>query len=294
VKEREAEGRETQKSRVGSHHVVYSDAVRDAVVSRQESDAALRLRDLQHAALPATHSLSTVHNMLREAGFTTKHMQPYANDRNTAATKEKRQKWVLEQSSKLKAETAVFIDESPFSMTLMRGRGRSRKGVPALGVVPAIRGKNHSVIAAISPALGLLHCEIKVSEPEEEFINKRSKKKKKKKKTGPRGVTREIFRTFLAHLFATAAFANASTPFVLCFDNARIHKGDIEDTIFQAGHVQVPLPAWSPELNPIEYIFFFKVEIGLSCALSGNRSGSGCSNSGKQEVNHSSGLLACI
>lgn len=38
-------------------------------------------------------------------------------------------------------------------------------------------------------------------------------------------------------------------------DNARIHKGDIDEVIFQAGHQQLFLPPYSPELNRIEYIF---------------------------------------
>jgi hypothetical protein len=135
----------------------------------------------------------------------------------------------------------------------MRTRGRSRKGQPAVGVVPAIRGRNRTVIAAISPTRGLLYFEIKVTEPDEEFISKR--KGSKKKKTGPKGVTRDIFRNFLIHLSEHPPLSDHSTTFTLLFDNARIHLGDIQETIFQVGHTQQRLPAWSPELNPIEHIF---------------------------------------
>ncbi len=144
--------------------------------------------------------------------------------------------------------------ESPFSFCIMRTRGRSRRGQPAIGVVPAIRGRNHTVIAAISPTRGLVYDEIKVTEPDEEFISKR--KGSAKKKTAPRGVTREIFRQFLIHLFARSPFSDSSTRFTLLIDHARIHKGDIDETIFQAGHSLLQyLAAWSPELNPIEYAF---------------------------------------
>ena len=264
VKIAHEEGRTTKKKMGGATHSVYSDAVRQHVASVQESDAALRLADLAASASAALHclppSLSTVWRTLREADFTTKQMQQYATQRNSPETKEKRKKWVREVGSALTAESSIFIDETPFSMTLMRGRGRSKKGQPALGVVPAIRGKNHSVIAAISPSLGLLYYEIKVTEPDEEFKfpvrrGDKSGQNSKKVKTAPRGVTREVFRTFLTHLFECPRFTAAARRFTLLFDNARIHLGDIADTIFQAGHEQQRLSPWSPELNPIEYVF---------------------------------------
>ena len=64
-----------------------------------------------------------------------------------------------------------------------------------------------------------------------------------------------MFRSFLINLFATPTFQSASKPFTLLFDNVRLHLGDIEDTIFQAGHERKLLAAWSPALNPIEYAF---------------------------------------
>jgi transposase len=180
-------------------------------------------------------------------------MQPYATKRSAAETKEKRKKWVEGVGSKLTADSAVFVDESPFSMTLMRGCGRSRKGQPAIGVIPAIRGKNHSVIAAISPTAGLLLFHIHVTQPDEELISKR--KGSKKRKTGPKGVTRDVFREFIIHLLAQPFFHEAGRQRAVLYDNARIHLGDMSDVIFSAGHTAQPLATWSPELNPIEYAF---------------------------------------
>jgi transposase len=191
--------------------------------------------------------------VLHDAGFTPKALSSHAAPRNTLAKKQKRRDWCRDVSSTLTAETAIFIDESPFSFCITRSRGRSPKGQEAVTTTPAIRGKNHTVIAALSPAHGLVHYEIKVTEPDTEFISKR--KGSKKKKTRPKGVTRERFRSFLINLLAKAPFANSSTPFTLLFDNAKIHLGDIADTIFQAGYVQQLLPSYSPALNPIEYAF---------------------------------------
>lgn len=158
-------------------------------------------------------------------------------------------------SDTLTAENAIFIDETPFSFCILRHRGRSRKGVPAVGIVPAIRGQNHSVIAAISPRHGLTHYQIKVSEREEEFISKRKGSKKQKQKTAPRGVTRDVFRSFVMELLRKPLFSRSSQSFDLVCDNARIHLGDIEEVIFQTGHTQLLLHPYSPELNPIEYAF---------------------------------------
>lgn len=253
----DAEGHLVKKQRGGHHRSVVSAAVREHVVSVQDGDAALRLQDLADAVQRDLHtappSLPTLSRILSEAGFTTKHLQQYADDRNTAATKQKRQQWVRDVGRALKAESGVFIDESPFSMTLIRRRGRSRRGQPALGVVPAIRGKNHTVIAAISPTLGLVHYQIHVTQPSEEFVSKR--KGSKKKKMGPKGVTRDIFRGFIVDLLAKLAAAAPGRRFTLLYDNARIHKGDISDVIFGAGHASQALAPWSPELNPIEYAF---------------------------------------
>ena len=247
------EGRTAKKPRGGAHNRQYGGDVRDAIVSAQESDAVLRLQDIRdtvqrdHRNVPSIPSISRI---LLQEGYTTKKVQQYANDRSTPATKEKRAVWCRDVGSTL-TDTAIFVDETPFSFCIMRTRGRSRKGETAVGVVPGIHGRNHSVIAAMSPSHGLVYYEIKVTQPEEEFVRKRSSKKKK---TGPRGVTRDVFRMFLINLLALPLF-NSGTEFTILFDNARIHQGDIDETIFQAGHHHQFLAAWSPELNPIEYMF---------------------------------------
>ena len=212
-----------------------------------------RCRRNNSAFFGGAPSLNTIWRVLHDAGFTTKALSAHAAPRNTLAKKQKRRDWCRDVGSTLTAATAIFIDESPFSFCITRTRGRSPEGQEAVTTTPAIRGKNHTVIAALSPAHGLVHYEIRVTEPDTEFISKR--KGSKKRKTRPKGVTRETFRSFLINMLAKAPFSNSSTPFTLLFDNAKIHLGDIADTIFQAGYVQQLLPAYSPALNPIEYAF---------------------------------------
>jgi hypothetical protein len=161
------------------------------ITALQDADSSLTLRDI-HALLDETFfgrapSLNTIWRVEKEAGFTTKQQSTYAAPRNTLITKERRREWCISVGPSLTPEGSVFIDETPFSFCITRTRGRSRRGQPAITTTPQIRGKNHSVIAAISPSFGLLYYEIKLTKPDEEFISKR--KGSKKKKTGPRGVT---------------------------------------------------------------------------------------------------------
>jgi transposase len=270
VEVQKEEGRSHKRQKGGNHKPVISDDVKRCITALQDSDSSLTLSEI-HALLDATFfagapSLNTIWRVEKEAGFTTKKQEANAAPRNTLATKEKRRTWCQQVGPTLTAERSIFIDETPFSFCIVRTRGRSRKGKPAIAVTPQIRGKNHSVIAAISPSFGLLYYEIKLTKPDEEFISKR--KGSKKKKTGPKGVTRDVFRSFLINLFTHPPFSSpaaasssassipvSSSPLTLVMDNCRIHLGDIGDTIFQTGHIQQLMPAWSPALNPIEYVF---------------------------------------
>jgi hypothetical protein len=121
----------------------------------------------------------------------------------------------------------------------------------------------HVQFVAISPIHGVIHYQIHITQPDEEFISKR--KGSKKKKTKPKGVTRDIFRQFIIDLLSNSIFHSSSPSsnststspqtYQLIFDNAKIHQGDIEEVIFQSGHTTKSLPPYSPALNPIEYIF---------------------------------------
>jgi transposase len=250
------EGRTAKNQKGGNKKAVIAEPVKQLIIDLQAADNSLTLQSIANlldCIFPAgSPSLNTIWRILQAAGFTTKRLSPSASSRTTIKTKEKRKEWVESVGRTLSADRAIFIDESPFSFTYIRSTGRSKKGERAVATVPQIRGRNHSVIAAISPSHGLLYFEIKTTEQDWEFVRKKSSKKKK---TGPKGVTREVFRSFLINLLSLPLFSSSSSPFTLLFDNARIHKGNIDETIFQVGQEQQFLPAWSPELNPIEYVF---------------------------------------
>jgi transposase len=240
--------------------------VKNIICATQDADHSLRLSDVATAVKKKKQpvpSLSAVCRILQKHTFTTKQLYQIPEARNSDKVKQKRKEWVEEIGPTLNAENTTFIDESPFSFCITRSRGRSRRGKKAVVIIPQIKGKNHTVIAAISPLYGLIHYEIKVAEPEYEFLSKRKGSKKKKIKR--QGVTRDIFRQFLLNLLELPMFhspsssssSSSSAPqkYTLVYDNAKIHKGDIDEVIFSSGHTPQPLCAWSPALNPIEYVF---------------------------------------
>jgi len=161
VRLQRAEGRTAKKHKGGNNKAVISDAVKRCITAQQTADATLRLQDiaslLDSAFFGGPPCLATIWNVLRDAGFTTKALSTHAASRNTLTKKEKRRDWCRDVGSTLTAATAIFIDESPFSFCITRTRGRSPKGQEAVTTTPAIRGKNHTVIAALSPAHGLVH-----------------------------------------------------------------------------------------------------------------------------------------
>jgi GAF domain-containing protein len=231
--------RSAHKRHKGGNHIpVISDAVKRLIADLQSAHHTLRLQDI-HDALDVTildtpPCIQTLWNVLHAAGFTTKALSKHAASRNTLATKESRRTWCINDGPKLHADTVIFIDESPFSFCITRTRGRSRKGQPAITITPQIRGKNHTMIAAISPTRGLLYHAVHVTQPSEEFISRR--KGSKKRKTGPRGVTHGVMRSFLIDLLARPPLSDRSTTFTLVLDNGAIYKGDIQEAIFQVGH----------------------------------------------------------
>jgi len=61
-------------------------------------------------------------------------------------------------ASRFDARRLVFIDESGFSISMMRLRSRAPRGKRAHGRVPRNRGKNQTLIASMSLQGGLGEC----------------------------------------------------------------------------------------------------------------------------------------
>ena len=124
---------------------------------------------------------------------------------------------------------------------MRRTRGRSAKGVKAVKSSRVLKGTNITLIAAISPAHGLIHYETHESS-----------------KINP-GVTAKRFDTFISNLIKSPIVRSHSFFFIV--DNAKIHKRDeIEHILSQnkkknVNHHRLYLPPYTPALTPIENLF---------------------------------------
>lgn len=126
----------------------------------------------------------------------------------------------------MEADRLVFLDETGSNIAMARRYGRARRGRPVYGAVPHRRGKNLTVVGAISAMGGLLaHRALDGA------------------MTGA---------AFLA--FVTEALLPVLRPGqVVVMDNLSAHKTKAVRAAFAAAGVGVLyLPRYAPEFNPIE------------------------------------------
>ena len=129
-------------------------------------------------------------------------------------------------------EDLVFLDEAGVNLALVRLYARALRGQRARGTRPQKRGKNVSMIAAISlkgivTSINLL------------------------------GTTdRLTFEAFVIQCLVPNLWKGAC----VVWDNSTIHKGEeIENALTEVGATLIYLPPYSPDFNPIEN-FWSKVK----------------------------------
>lgn len=121
----------------------------------------------------------------------------------------------------------IFLDDTGFKYSTRRSRGWSPKGTPAKVVVPALRSRNVTAIAAIR-ANGLAYYKVLDGNG-----------------------NRAAFLQFLQELFE-----HVPPNCILVMDNASIPKGiEVEQLIAQRGHSLRYLPSYSSFFNPMEAFF---------------------------------------
>jgi len=127
------------------------------------------------------------------------------------------------------ARRLVFVDESGFNTSMARLRARAPRGKRAYGKVPRNRGKNTTLIAAIT-------LEGAMSES-----------------TTVEGATdAEVFEAYVEHLLAPWL----RTGQVVVLDRLGAHRTEKVGELVEArGADLVFLPSYSPDLNPIEEAF---------------------------------------
>jgi transposase len=128
----------------------------------------------------------------------------------------------------LDAARLVFVDECGTHTSMTRRKARAVRGVRARGAVPRNRGPVTTLLAGVSLA-GMTPA-----------------------MTVEGGTDTAVFATYLEHVLLPAL-----TPgMVVVVDNVGAHKPDrIRELIAAAGCELVFLPAYSPDLSPIEEAF---------------------------------------
>jgi transposase len=136
------------------------------------------------------------------------------------------------QVNKLKVEDLIFIDESGVNLAMVRLYAGGLKGSRASGLKPNKRGRNVSILGAISVKKLLTSVNLIGS------ID---------------GIT---FEAFIIRKLVSVLWKRAC----VLMDNYGIHKGEeIEKAIKKAGASLIFLPPYSPDFSPIEN-FWSKVK----------------------------------
>lgn len=123
----------------------------------------------------------------------------------------------------------MFVDESGVNLSMARRYAWSARGAPAYGDVPVNRGKNQTLICAVSADGGLI-APMQVEG----------------------GTTGDVFAAYVRQVLAPALRPGD----VVCLDNLSAHKTPAVRAAFEAAGADVLyLPRYSPEHNPVELLW---------------------------------------
>ena len=132
-------------------------------------------------------------------------------------------------ASRFDARRLVFVDESGFDTSMTRLRARAPRGKRAYGKVPRNRGKNTTLIAAITLEGGM-----------------------GESMTVEGATDAEAFEAYVEHFLAPSL----SEGRVVVLDGLGAHRTEKVRELVQArGADLLFLPSYSPDLNPIEEAF---------------------------------------
>ena len=181
------------------------------------------------ARLPAKPhvSVSSVVRALDGQLISSKKLEDVPAERNSVATKVARRayaEWFLAEGVN---SILVYVDEAGFNLFTRRTRGRAHVGERAIRQVGGCRGRNLTIIMAISPVGGLHYHELHVG-----------------------SVNMAVFDAFLDNL---GDVIGEDFRVTVVTDNAPIHNGARME--YEGQHTIRKLPPYSPMLNPIELAF---------------------------------------
>lgn len=223
-----------ERPRGGRRHQKMDEDMANTVVEIVESQPEFTLAQIKadlQARMPDKPSVSiqTISTCLRNRLIFLKKMETVQVNRNSHDVKVERAEyanWYLHTINANHPPTFIFVDESGFNLWISRTRGRARRGERAVRIVHGQRGRNFTLILAVSNE-GVVH---------HEFYEG--------------GTSCERFNSWLEE----ASVAAGAGPRVFVMDNAPCHNRAREVSL-REGHSIRYLPPYSPFLNIAENAF---------------------------------------
>lgn len=226
-----------EKKRGGKRSVKLNAVILNKIQQIVEENPCITLKNIREKISETEHvelSISSIRNGLKRLRITLKCTSLHVDRRNSLSTIEDRKIYALHFSRNAPQlrQKIIFIDESGFNCHLRRTKARSKINTPARVIVPTVRGRNVSLIAAINIQGIVFHQTIAHST-----------------------VNSNIFCDFLRRLFEKLENNNLQEVW-LVLDNVSLHKTkQVRDLVGQTRHTLVFLPPYSPMMNPIEEVF---------------------------------------
>lgn len=230
-------GELTSDKRGGARGIVLTNRVLARIEHYIEENPAATLIQLQHKLREEgiNISKSSVENALAHLEITLKKSRRELARVNEPATIEARKRFALEFAANAPQDRAkcIYIDECGFNLHLTRSQARSRRGTRARVVVPTVRGRNVTLISAMSTA-GILHSKI----------------------IDDGNVNGDKFLMFMRELKDVLVNRGDMSNAMILMDNARIHnRTNIESILSGTGFHLKFLSPYSYMINPIELVF---------------------------------------
>lgn len=151
-----ATGTHLQKKRGGYVPQIINPIMKCRIQEWIDEDAGITLKNLK-AKLAEEFGISasttTISKCISSFHYSMKRLQLQPARRNDMKSLECRQIYALKYigfQSMFSERNIIFIDETGFNVSMRTSRGRSKKGTPAVLVVPQIRSRNISVCCAMS------------------------------------------------------------------------------------------------------------------------------------------------
>ncbi|XP_065663288.1 uncharacterized protein LOC136085775 [Hydra vulgaris] len=173
-------------------------------------------------------SQPTISRKLKRSDLSRKRVVHVPEERNSTRIINARYAFASEING-ISDEKLIYLDETGFNVHTNSTCGYSLRGAPAILQSPANRGKNVSLICAVS-TMGVLAYE-----------------------TENGGWNADSFCTFITTMMAPAIRNANVEALVLVMDNCKFHWSlSVRQILASHGIAIKYLPAYTPQLNPIE------------------------------------------